>query len=1001
MSISEIDELIKKYPLEDDDMLKLNRLIYSSELSDEEELIAYVSSLPIELKEIISSTFEEYKRKVDQVTNCDIVELNNIYNPSALEDFSVKNLFFGERVEYEKYHTLFRNYYSTVSTRGATDLTTFLYGSGKDDFTEAYFQKLINAKATANRVTTTERSIEFFREVNKSVEVFILGHITNKIRPYIYKCIKILNKEMGGYGRFIISGGEAFNFNVKKEYRAITPDIDTKFVPYYDDIKNASHMVIGLNHTDSYTDFLYSMEKMWYTAMEKVLNYLNSNYTKIYSLIQELEQMPEFRMLKVVFVKPSAKVAIFRKRFTIFDKKISDEGGVFYNLPLFTFDMALDSYLRTEKNIEIPYKKYDEEKDDEDEIEEVAEDDDDLKDEQFGVVYSRNLSKGDTIMGVLDCPFMKPNENGYDIGFKGKHVEITSTMDEKCIYRLLYASTEYLSEDINKLIELKLRKGKSEKDKYRQEVMETPAAIPDPFCGEKYTLSSCDIGSDRKVDEISTCRWDKTNACNFSPLTFGKLLSYCIPPKWIVSAGNILYQEQGIVDRDYLDKKCCEQYLDTRQRIYRCLTTSFYDYENNRWVVEPAVTEENKDKVDLYLNPEITYRFDKSYFNRYGVDKETARIIRYDSDNIVNKLVSYLSTIKQKYDRSPQLEENKTVLKNEVGRLCLFYNPYLVDHNTVSLKIVSNLVRLFTTGLVYNNRYQDSALLIDKILTYIGDDKTIFTSLPPKIGEIPPLNAIIPYSIDDIKRASINIEVYRKPDRNVPRDLYKIFIVDEPENFKKMEYIESFYPDDISPVDKDALELYVIASMDLNKKLRNGEVKYNQFEKKLYYSLLSILRQSKKNEHPITVYRGLSGENLDSIYVRQLYENGRVSDQFTSVSISPAVAYNFVKGFSCCVLKIYVIGVQMVYLEPLNITKYQYEYELLLPPGIVLYYLGSSEQTVTEGGELIGNINIVECIATQLPDELFNTYIKNFTKTHNLEFPQTKSTLRQLRKKAL
>ena len=189
--------------------------------------------------------------------------------------------------------------------------------------------------------------------------------------------------------------------------------------------------------------------------------------------------------------------------------------------------------------------------------------------------------------------------------------------------------------------------------------------------------------------------------------------------------------------------------------------------------------------------------------------------------------------------------------------------------------------------------------------------------------------------------------------------------------------------------------------MKLNKKLRRGDDKYNHYEKKLYLSLLQILGNVPKNAHPITVYRGLSGENLDSTYLRELYQDGRVSDQFTSVSISPAVAYNFVKGFPCCVLKIYAIGVQMVYLEPLNIPKYQYEYELLLPPGIVFYYIREEKDVeVREGTEVVGKITLIECVVTQLPDELFRNYITQFMESHNLNLTdsqkRSKTPLRKL-----
>ena len=100
----------------------------------------------------------------------------------------------------------------------------------------------------------------------------------------------MIGKEMDQFGRFIISGGEAFNVNVHPKNRRITPDIDTKFILFY-----------GIN-TDTMTEnqfqtlYMKAREQLWYVALEKVLDIINGKeyYTTLYeNILKHIEQCPE------------------------------------------------------------------------------------------------------------------------------------------------------------------------------------------------------------------------------------------------------------------------------------------------------------------------------------------------------------------------------------------------------------------------------------------------------------------------------------------------------------------------------------------------------------------------------------------------------------------------------------------------------------------------------------------------------------------------------------
>ena len=148
--------------------------------------------------------------------------------------------------------------------------------------------------------------------IGSSFHNIIQSSITNALRPTLYECIIKLNDDMSEYGQFIVSGGEAFNMNVKKNNRRVTPDIDTKFIPLYKKIdekkfKNIDEKENELFFKKYYGFTLNATEHMWYIALNSILDKLNDpNFYAYmyYNIFVKLENTFEFKLLKVRFIKP-------------------------------------------------------------------------------------------------------------------------------------------------------------------------------------------------------------------------------------------------------------------------------------------------------------------------------------------------------------------------------------------------------------------------------------------------------------------------------------------------------------------------------------------------------------------------------------------------------------------------------------------------------------------------------------------------------------------------
>ena len=178
-----------------------------------------------------------------------IPNIIDLYDEKYIEEYILNNLFFGD-AEFQKY---IRNFEEVERT---------------DEYVKQLFSGVNNKK------------IEF-EQIEKNFHNIIQSSITNALRPILYECIMKLNNEMNNYGKFIISGGEAFNLNVKKNNRRITPDIDTKFIPLYGKINEEEFENKNSQETETFFKYYYGFilkatEHMWYKALDVILNRLNN-----------------------------------------------------------------------------------------------------------------------------------------------------------------------------------------------------------------------------------------------------------------------------------------------------------------------------------------------------------------------------------------------------------------------------------------------------------------------------------------------------------------------------------------------------------------------------------------------------------------------------------------------------------------------------------------------------------------------------------------------------
>ena len=253
---------------------------------------------------------------------------------------------------------------------------------------------------------------------NKEFEKVVYFTVTNALRDIILETIGEISEYMKTMGDIIVSGGEAFNLYVEYKNRIITTDIDAKFVPrmpvnpkFFGKLQ-ATKLILW--------DKLGEIAKRLNTRVRKRMSYIKTKNPKLF----------KFLGLSI----PPSGPAVTRRYSLIKKKKSGDtntpkKGDVFIDVELFALDLTVRFFSPKTGKIE-------------------------------------NVTLG----GILDIPFMRPKEFGYEVVLtrrKGITYKNQNTGKLVTNNKVFVASKEFLIEDIYLMSKLNLRPEKKEKDRQR------------------------------------------------------------------------------------------------------------------------------------------------------------------------------------------------------------------------------------------------------------------------------------------------------------------------------------------------------------------------------------------------------------------------------------------------------------------------------------------------------------------------------------------------------
>jgi len=253
---------------------------------------------------------------------------------------------------------------------------------------------------------------------NETFEKIMYVLVTDSIRDILLDTIGELTETFKVSGDLIVSGGEAFNLYVEFNDRIITSDIDAKFVPH-------------IRLDEKYFGKLQALKLLLWEELGKQAKKLNTRIkNRILSMRTKYPKV--FKYVGIGFKNSGPCVT---RRYTLIKKKKTTDtnkpgkGDVFIDVELFALDLN-----------------------------------------------SRFFSPGsgritDSIIGgILDIPFMRPKEFGYEVAqTKRKGTVYRNPLTGKITNNqsIYIASKEFLIEDIYLMHKLKLRPEKKEKDRRR------------------------------------------------------------------------------------------------------------------------------------------------------------------------------------------------------------------------------------------------------------------------------------------------------------------------------------------------------------------------------------------------------------------------------------------------------------------------------------------------------------------------------------------------------
>ena len=283
----------------------------------------------------------------------------------------------------------------------------------KDEKLKKYFER--NLQKDVEKFRTRLRTTHGDKKIEKIVYVLV----TDSIRDIILDTIGELTQYLQNSGDLIISGGEAFNLYVDFKDRVVTSDIDAKFVPRFQ-----------MNR--EYFAKLQALKLLLWNKMGELAKRLNLRIKK--RIMDMKKRHPRiFKYLGVGFENTGPYVT---RRYTLIKKRKKDVDNqnpspenIFIDVELFALDLNIRYYSP-----------------------------------KSGKIETHNMG------GILDIPFMRPREFGYEViltkkrGMTYRDVSTGKLVNDK---RILVASKEFLIEDIYLMQKLKLRPEKREKDRQR------------------------------------------------------------------------------------------------------------------------------------------------------------------------------------------------------------------------------------------------------------------------------------------------------------------------------------------------------------------------------------------------------------------------------------------------------------------------------------------------------------------------------------------------------
>lgn len=326
-----------------------------------------------------------------------------------------------------------------------------------------------------------QRDLKKFRDrvhtmhPDKDFEKMIYVFVTDSIRDIVLDTVGELTEFLSTSGDLIISGGEAFNLYVDYKDRIVTSDIDAKFVP-------------RIRMDLKYFGKLQALKLLLWNKLGQLSKRLNMRIRN--RILSQNTKLKKF--LGIGFKKDgpfvTRRYTLIKKRKTRSNKNPS-KGDVFIDVELFALDLNL-RYL----------------------------------DPKTGRI------KDVTLGGILDIPFMRPDEFGYEVGeTKKKGITYRNANTNRMIAnnKIYVASKEFLIEDIYLMHKLKLRPEKKEKDRQRlirlgkmfNKSVRYSDTIEDIFKKVRYKIVKTPTTIRSKYKEVNIKKAMKINPYNYKKFT--------------------------------------------------------------------------------------------------------------------------------------------------------------------------------------------------------------------------------------------------------------------------------------------------------------------------------------------------------------------------------------------------------------------------------------------------------------------------------------------------